>query len=43
MYPALHIRRHKPAYQSDCRRMLDAELKPLANRAVRDISSESGK
>src|SRR5262249_40764112 len=36
-YLALHARRHKHAYQRDLRRMIDAELKPLADKAVAQI------
>ncbi len=33
-YLRLHARRHKPSYQADLRRMIDAELRPLADKAV---------
>ena len=36
-YLHLHARRHKPAYQAALRRMIDAELKPLADKAVNSI------
>ncbi len=36
-YLRLHSRRHKAAYQRDLRRMINAELKPLADKAVTSI------
>jgi integrase len=36
-YLRLHAQRHKAAYQRDLRRMINAELKPLADKAVTSI------
>lgn len=39
-YLKVHDQRHKPSYQADCRRMLDAELAKLADRSVADLDGE---
>ena len=39
-YLDVHATRHKESYQADCRRMLDAELKSLADKSIAQLDGE---